>query len=341
MNTSSCRRYVLSVCFISFLSWLGLAPLVAQQPQSGVLLLKHGATLSGVITPAGDRYIVLLGESGEARVPATDVAAVVPDLQAAYEYKRSNLGDTFAARVELAQWCLQQGLLARAADQILAAERLYGRQSQLESLHQRLVALGTPQVSAKNEEPATVSKVSFEQEMGKLPHHTVDTFTSAVQPLLLNRCASGGCHNLRGTSEFILFRPFLGQATTQRMTAQNLSATLAYVDRASPLESLLLSKATAAHGGGVVPALEARESQQIAALTAWVRSLAVRRAATTPETISPTNEVLYQQGRSSGGTARGPKVDVSEAERPQKRTDPAGDPFDPTAFNLRHHGRPR
>ena len=96
-----CRRSLLTLFVVATLLQVGYAQPARQSPQEGVLLLKHGTTLSGFITPAGDRYIVLLGESGEARVPAADVVAVVSNLQAAYEYKRSRMDDSLAARIDL------------------------------------------------------------------------------------------------------------------------------------------------------------------------------------------------------------------------------------------------
>lgn len=320
---------------------VGYAQTARQSPQEGVVLLKHGTTLSGFITPAGDSYVVLLGESGEARVPASDVVAVVSSLQAAYEYKRSRMDDSLAARIDLAQWCLQHNLPARAADQLLAAERLFGRNSQLESIHQRLLA-GARLRTLSDEtqgQKSSIAKVSFEEELSKLPRNTLDSFNTTVQPLLLNRCASGGCHNMRGTSEFVLFRPFVGQATTRRLTERNLQVTLAYVDRAAPLESLLLSKAAVPHGGAESAAIEAREQKQFDLLTEWVRSLGVQRRAVEPTTIAPANELLYQPGRSPRAESGDAAPETPSARQPKVIAEPVGDPFDPALFNQRHHGR--
>ncbi len=311
-----------------------------QQPQEGVLLLKHGTTLSGFITPAGDRYIVLLGESGEARVPTSDVVAVVSSLEAAYQYKRSKLDDRLAARIELAQWCLQQEMPARAADQLLAAERRFGRQPQLESIHLRLLAIATtPSTRSPIDDSAAIAKVSFEEVLSKLPSDTMDSFNSTVQPLLLNRCASGGCHNMRGTSEYILFRPFVGQATTRRLTERNLQATLAYVDRNSPLESILLSKAGVAHGGAATAAIEEREQKQYELLSEWIRGLGAKPRPFEPSTIAPANVLLYQPGRLPPANSDDSAAAAPSPRPPKRIAEPIGDPFDPARFNQQHHGR--
>lgn len=315
----------------------------AQRPQEGVLLLKHGTTLSGFITPAGDRYVVLFGESGEARVPTADVVAVVSSLQEAYQYKRSRLDDNLAARVDLAQWCLQHNMPARAADQLLAAEHRFGRHSQLEAIHQRLVARAKAQSSSDEptEQGTTIAKVAFEEELSELPGNTIDFFNTTVQPLLLNRCASGGCHNMRGTSEYVLFRPFVGQATTRRLTERNLWATLAYIDRTAPLESILLSKAAVPHGGAASAAIEEREKKQLDILAEWVRGLRAQNRSSEPATIAPENELLYQAGQLPTSNSGDSSLDMPSPRRPKKAAEPMGDPFDPAPFNQRHHGRTR
>jgi hypothetical protein len=283
----------------------------------------------------------LLGESGEARVPAADVVAVFGSLQAAYEYKRSTLDDSFAARMELVQWCLQHDMPARAADQLLAAERLFGRNSQLESVHRRLLATAHERRSAGEmaEQTASIAKVSFEEELSELPGHTVDSFTATVQPLLLNRCASGGCHNMRGTSDFILMRPFVGQAMTRRMTERNLQATLAYVNRTQPLESPLLAKAVVPHGGAESAAIDEREQKQHELLTDWVRSLASRHSPVAPSTVAPANELLYQSGQVPSEEATVPAPGTPNVRHSKEIAEPIGDPFDPAVFNQRYHGR--
>jgi hypothetical protein len=270
-------------------------------------------------------------------VPAADVAAVVSNLQEAYEYKRANLKDSLASRIDLAHGCLQHDMPARAADQLLAAERLFGRQPQLESLHQRLIAAA--QVTLSPGSPTAIAKVGFDEPLASFPSHSIDSFTSTVQPLLLNRCAAGGCHNTRGTSEYVLFRPFLGQAATQRFTERNLTATLAYVDRATPPESALLSKATLAHGGAAVAAISTREQKQFDVLAAWVRSLGATSRSSEPNSIAPANELLYQPRQLSNTESEDSAVAVPMARRAKVVPEPMGDPFDPALFNQQHHGR--
>lgn len=341
MIAKKCRRCVLTLFVATASLQVCVGQQLLQQPQEGVLLLKHGTTLSGFITPAGDRYVVLLGESGEARVPTGDVAAVVGNLQEAYEYKRANLKDSLASRIELAHWCLQHEMPARAADQLLAAERLFGKQPQLESLHHRLIAVA--RVTSSPESPAagdaTIAKASFNEPLASFPSKSIDSFTSTVQPLLLNRCAAGGCHNARGTSDYVLFRPFLGQAATQRLTERNVNATLAYVDRATPLESILLSKATLAHGGAAAAPIPEREQKQLDVLATWVRSLGAMGRSSEPTTIAPTNELLYQPSRLSNTESDDSATAVPAARSPKVVAEPLGDPFDPGLFNQRHHGR--
>ena len=143
---------------------------------------------------------------------------------------------------------------------------------------------------------------------------------------------------MRGTSDFVLFRPFLGQSTTRRMTERNLKATLAFVDRADPQASPLLARASTAHGGSVAAAIPDREQQQLAVISGWLHSLGVKPPKKQPAVISPTHELLYQP-KQSARQEMATSSDSSRVETPPPRqiAPLAGDPFDPAIFNLKYH----
>ncbi|MCA9121527.1 MAG: hypothetical protein H6822_15820 [Planctomycetaceae bacterium] len=311
------------------------------QPRNGVLLLKHGTTLSGFVSQVGDRYVVLLGNSGEARVPASDVLAVVGSLQEAYEFKRSLLKEDLGSRLELAHWCLQQGLPARAADQILAAEKQFGQQPQLESVHQRLLAtVSTPASQQSSDAHGTaVEQVNFEEIRDALPEIAVDSFTSTVQPLLLNRCASGGCHNNRGSSDYVLFRPFIGQSMTRRLTERNLAATMAHVNKQQPLDSPILAMAKVPHGRLEVAPIQDRDRKQLELIEFWLRGLASEQSRVGPQSITPTADLLYQPSRLPNTGAGTSNKALPSSRSAKANGDIARDPFDPASFNSRYHGR--
>src|SRR5262245_20815081 len=88
----------------------------------GVLVLRNGQALQGNIERIGDNYIVHLGKTAKLHVPAGEVDLHCPSLELAYQKKREYIGPHNASQhLDLAEWCLRNGLARRAAEQLSAA----------------------------------------------------------------------------------------------------------------------------------------------------------------------------------------------------------------------------
>ncbi len=360
---ASCRNYsAMSSAIYQYALWLALlvtglpvtfgqssAPISAPQPydlepQPGVLLLRNGSTLQGFVAPAGDRYLVLFGDTGEARVPAVEVVAVCRDLEEAYGAKRLAIDNSLKSRLDLAHWCLQQNLVARAADQLLAAEVQHGSRPQLQAFHQRLIRLAStssPTSTASRQSATAITPASFESAATELPVGATESFAAAVQPLLLNRCATGGCHGPHREQGFTLLKPPVGRGVTKRLTEQNLRAVMAQINRTAPLQSPLLNQAITAHGGSEQAAILEREAKQYEALSAWVKNVTQHRRAAEPPTIAQPPDVLFQS-RVGGANESPPPAtnsaasnasEVAPVEIGSDAIDSPSDPFDPAIFN--------
>lgn len=266
------------------LSVLFLHVVAAEEPplesQNGVLVLRNGYVLQGRITPVNDMFLVSLGESGEVRLPRSDVEFQCRDLDEAYLQQRNALRtDEPAEHLRLAEWCLRHRLLARAADQLLIVYLQDPNHSRLAGLERRLQSLSVQSLPSTFEAttPATpIPPVSHSAP--KLSPQLLQQFTTVVQPILLNRCAAYTCHGNGSDGSFRLIRPSAGHATTSRVTHRNLQATQSFIDAMHPEESPLLTQAAIAHGGAKMPAFaEKNLQQQWELIAAWVR-----RAATKP-----------------------------------------------------------
>jgi hypothetical protein len=346
------RHFSLSYALIASLAVIcvtvGWADEFAVGPQSGVILLRNGSTLRGMITPAGDRYIVSFDKGGVARVPTSDVELLCRDLEQAYQHKRQSVGDHLTARLELARWCLQHKLHARAADQLLAAESEHGPHPELERLHQRLLLAFVQPGATRTAKPQIGSQdkpVKSTVSLADLPRGALEEFTSTVQPLLLNRCAASGCHGGRGDASYVLLRPSGGRPLTSRITERNLAATLNQTNYATPAQSPLLVKALQVHGSAESPALLERETRYYELLAKWVTRVSPPREAEL-EKVARRNEVLFQ-ARTVGSARPDGKAPGSQAEeRSEGDSSPSKaaaddyepvDPFDPEIFNRRYH----
>ena len=113
---------------------------------------------------------------------------------------------------------------------------------------------------------------------GKLLEGSVEAFTEHVQPLLLNSCATAGCH-AQGSkaSTFQIQRYSPSQGASQRLTQQNLRSTLRYVDPDAVETSELLTKAVVEHGGSRSAPVGSTDSAQFKTLANWVLQIAGKK----------------------------------------------------------------
>jgi hypothetical protein len=242
-------------------------------------VLRNGEVLNGRIARQGDRFVIATPNS-EMRVPAREVDFICQSLDEAYGVQRNRL---IAGRIDdhlnLADWCLRQKLLGYAAGEVGKAMEIDPRNSRLAVLDRRLKreqesaqSNSTPKAAtpASAAPVANISADELERLVRSLPGNTVETFTSTIQPMLLNSCATAGCHGPSPASKFTLLRPATGDLPQRRLTQRNLYNTLSWVDHAEPADSKILVAAKQPHGLDNVssaPGLNYAHYQQLAA---WV-----------------------------------------------------------------------
>lgn len=351
---------------LSALAWT--CPLSAQEgpkapapllgPQTGYLLLRNGNLLRGDISQLGDRYIVALDARNEVRMPADQVELFSESLVQIYQHKRTQLPPgKVDARLDLAEWCLRQGLRKQAADETTIAMRLEPDHPRLPGLERRIQAperpTAAPDKATSAATPATVEQL--EQAARELPFGAVERFTSSIQPMLINRCGANSCHGAGGDSQYHLLRPPPGQSTARRFTLRNLYATLQSIDRESPDQSRLLAMARQPHGAVKAAPFGPNEQVQYELLAAWVRQ--IQPAKTTnpavPASIVRPGEQLLQTtplpksglaatAAATPTTPESQKTDAPAATSSSAATTGVGrDPFDPELFNRQFGSTPR
>jgi hypothetical protein len=343
------------------------APLFAPQP--GLLVLKNGQVIEGGILREGDRYIVTLGErgaQGEVKVPVSDVDFVCGNLDEAYQRKREAIRyRDVQLHLKLAEWCIRQGLNARAADELVAAMAIDPLDPRIAALERRLKILAEPAPS--KELPVYVlppSQTEIAAVIRTLPEESVEHFTEHVEPMLLSRCAATGCHGPNTTAEYRLVRPPLRHVNKLRETQRNAFASLQQIGDGG--ESPLLNFATKAHGSALSPPLDDRDRRMIDRLAEWIEMVRLQPAekpgAFRDENVQPA---MFEQPLQGGTRAirRLPTVEEPKAFAPHVGAKPLqsqpsplkaaplrrgggvigpaqeslSDPFDPAAFNQRYH----
>ncbi|HTQ37802.1 MAG TPA: hypothetical protein VMJ32_02170 [Pirellulales bacterium] len=221
--------------------------------QTELVVLRNGEVLSGVVSRQGDRYVIR-GDGTEIRLASRDVDFLCQTLDEAYNVQRNRV---VAGRIEdhlnLADWCMRQKLLGYAAREITAAMEIDSKNPRLVALDNRLQRELQPDVPQDTAADSTgklqpVSAEELERLVRSLPPSTVETFTATIQPMLLNYCATAGCHGPSSSSSFTLLRSSEERIATRRLTERNLYNTLEWIDHDNPIDSKLLSAAREPHG---------------------------------------------------------------------------------------------
>lgn len=266
-------------------------------PQEGALLLRNGQVILGKIIPAGDHYIVSVPH-GEIRRPTSEVDLFCKDLEEVYQRKRARIELGKAAdHVDLADWCLKNELLDHADTQLsyaLAADVNYPR---IRLLERRL------QLARRDTEPHPAHHKAAEHgptndELDRfirgMPSSAINSFTSTIQPLLVNNCTTSGCHGPQSEAKLQLLRIPPGSPPTRRTTQRNLYAVWQQINASDPATSPLLVVATQQHGNSKAATFTDHDAVQYRQLVAWVNQIARGRKASQPATVNTPSAPLLQ-----------------------------------------------
>jgi len=338
---------------------------------SGVLVLVDGRVLSGQCTPRPDGYDVEVS-GGRLFVDSKRVRLIAADIEEAYQLMRAAFVElTPEVHMELAHWCLQNKLPANARREVLEALHLDPNRADARRLLESLVAAesgsdgsGLPnsrltEFSSRKQNSVTPVE---SRSLAGLSRSIAQDFTRHIQPLLMNKCANGGCHGGKNSSSFQLVSAHRGTSPT--IAEKNLAAVLNQIDLAHPSSSPLLSGLDGTHGNLTAPLFRGRSgAQQMSVLRGWVKAAAndiAPESTQAPESVSkPITLASAEAGDSPGlikktagnsvslaGEMIAPhgrkltSADTEERFLNEATRANARDAFDPAAFNRRFHARP-
>jgi hypothetical protein len=338
------------------------APPVAA-PAQEMLLLRNGEVISGKITKQDDVYLVDLAH-GRIRVKQADVGLICSSLEDGYQKKRAviQVGNVHD-HLELAQWCLRHNLLGSASLELADATAADPKNPMIAALKHRLkMAMEPPPVVNPKKGAVTLAGPSndeLDRMLRGMPRAAVETFTQSVQPVLLNHCATAGCHGPQAES-FRLHRVSAGVPTSRRTTQRNLYSALKFINTANPSASRLLSAASQPHGTVPHAIFTERDAVQYQHLVDWVNQMAGRPMQELPRTAASSGPAEVTEpmfGDSPPGTlprdsrkaqamaaaerrknARRPTPSQNAGDAAPASFDQPADPHDPEVFN-RLYGR--
>jgi len=265
-----------------------------------VLVLRNGEVLQGEISQQDDRYLVVL-PTGRVFVPQDDVEAACRTLEEAYRRKAMYASGTQAHdHAQLAQWCQRHGLTAQAEQQLEIARQLDPDHPLIELIQRRVDAAKRPRatpvepVSPVADSRPTAAQLS--DFSASLPAGTIEAFRRSVQPILLNRCVTAGCHSERSECKFRLLRPRPGMPLAQQATQRNLLSTLQLVDQQAPDRSELLRPDKCPHRLSADTNLMLSRSGQYRFLVDWVHAISresVVSPTMMPHAITTANPLVH------------------------------------------------
>lgn len=246
-----------------------------------ILVLQNSKVLKGVIRQSSTGYIVNM-PGGHLVLPFDQVRFEAEDLEDAYRQQREALPDQTASHIELARWCLANALPDHARKELRAALRCDPDSSVAKNMLQRI----NDQLLTTKEVPAVVQRDGqfsllgelkpgiAPDALGGLPREAASEFVTKVQPLLVNRCATAGCHGPGSGNTFELQRAKVGKGAPKMYSERNLAAVLERVDRERPLGSPMLVKLR-----GEPKAFGTRQShgglsqEQLRMLRSWIETI--------------------------------------------------------------------
>lgn len=227
--------------------WGANPPQVVEQ----LVMLRNGEILRGRVTRQDDHYQVSIAD-GELRLRMVDVDLICQTLEQAYQARLARLTVGRADdHLDLAEWCLRQGLPGDSARELSSALALEPGNPRIGLIDRRLQeALAPPPAPAagKSAPAPRVTDEDLDRMLRALPPAAIESFTTSIQPLLISSCAAAGCHGSANKGNFSLIRVPADRFSSRRLTQRNLQGTLSWIDFQNPQQSRLLAVVSQPHG---------------------------------------------------------------------------------------------
>jgi len=329
-------------------------------PVQGMVVLRNGEVIEGKITRDEGIYIVDI-PNGRIRIKQADVDLVCGNLEEGYRRKRAaiHVGDVHD-HLDLAQWCMRHNLFGLATVELADATAADPKHPMIAALQHRLkMAMEPPPSDVKMKKLLSPgpSNDELDRMIRGMPRGVVETFTQSVQPMLLNNCATAGCHGPQSETGLRLWHIAAGRPSSRRTTQRNLYSVLQFINRENPSASKLLTAATKPHGTAQHAIFSEHQAVQYQRMLDWA-SLVVRPEAaeqpesvarrSAPEVVEPPAEAApgrlpQEAGKGRLLTASARRRTPRDAGAPGKADkaapasfDQPADPFDPEGFNRRY-----
>jgi hypothetical protein len=336
-----------------------------QQADNKVILLANDNVMVGSVEIVPGGYRVKTSNGVTITIGVDDVAAVCRSFKEIYELKQyAILANQPQKHIELSKWCLLNGLISEAKQQYGFAKDLIGEHEVVLDLRRQIasaeaenkadttVNLSKASTQAKTDQSESESQVmltgyQLDEMMRNIPKDVLDSYSSYIQSPLISGCTVSGCH-LSNDSKFRLHRRSLHSPVPRRLTQRNLVTMIQWANQDHLDRSVLLEKASGAHGELKQPVWP-QDSQPYLFLRQWiagVQELQIDLTGGEPDKPESTfsRKTANQPTRQSNSDENSLTTDkefIPSVPTNQNRTVVAEtvDPFDPSEFNRRFFGQ--
>ena len=340
MKSTSATRLIL---FALGMLLVGVAPVrtfawsLDVEPVEGVVVLKNGNTLHGKIQKLSGDYHVHL-TNGKLQIRGEQVDFVAENLEQAYQRRReSRSGSTADSHLELASWCLRHDLYEQAEAELDAAGTIDADHRRLPLLRRQLVQSRlmaqrrAQQIQQAEATPPELPPLD-PQSLDKAPPWARALFVRQIQPLIVQSCATTGCHQVGGERSLQLNRLAIEGAGHPETTGRNLAAVLEQIDWNTTDASQLVQFARRGHATSEpLP----QHKQQV--LENWVAQLIeAEQKANQIQLLPPVVEIAQLPKAPSLKLISPQMPSASQAPAVKPASYQPKDAFDPQSFNQRY-----
>jgi hypothetical protein len=206
------------------------------------------------------------------KLQKADVLFVGETRDEVYLFMRDRVPPTDAiARLVVARWCMFNGLREQALTEARAILQFQPQNKPAADLARSLeesIKQFPPEGSAPAAKPEGGKLVTALETELEITPEAATTFATRVQPILANLCTD--CHARSDYSGTFKLTRVSGFEAGPQTTQANLRATAGQLLKSDPINSPLLTKAIAAHGGLKQPPFVSRQMAGFRSLENWV-----------------------------------------------------------------------
>lgn len=253
-------------------------PFAVERP--GVLVMRSLELVEGIIQLKNGAYHVQTN-GGNLIVPKANVQFECGSREEAYLLLKPRVvPNNPSDHISLAKWCARNELFEEARDEIQAAIRLNPGNTENKLLLKEVEQLLDPYRTPGDVDGTRPDRFDFSSAMlqrveplGGMTRNQAREFTSRVQPILLNGCATAHCHR-EGNREQLSFKLHpLSRYQSNSITKQNYDRILTQIDRDHPERSPLLTAHRDPTDGILSPFEKPQGKQLEQAVLNWIVSL--------------------------------------------------------------------